>query len=110
VDKFSKNLVGQLRKSRNFPTNTCPYSRHAQMIGENLVRGKPYPMLQEEPEHCGGSILATVLALYEARTDLAGLPSRIADWLASEYPDNANTNAFCAAIRTFSPTDGTSGS
>lgn len=73
MDKFAKDLVRQLRKSRSFPTNTCPYSRHAQMIGENLVRGKPYPMLQEEAEHCGGSILATVLALYEARNEITRL-------------------------------------
>lgn len=73
MDKFSKQLLRDLRKVRNYPTNTCPCSRHAQMIGENLVREKPYPMLQEEPEHCGGSILATVLALYEARTEIERL-------------------------------------
>lgn len=40
------------------------------MIGEYLPTKKGYPMLQEEPEHCAGSILATVAALYEARTKL----------------------------------------
>lgn len=73
MDKFSKDIIKRLRKVRSFPTNTCPCSRHAQMIGENLVRDKPYPMMQEEPEHCGGSILATVLALYEARGEIAKL-------------------------------------
>jgi hypothetical protein len=68
-----KNLKARLRKARRFPTNTCPASRHAQMIGEYLPTKKGYPMLQEEPEHCAGSILATVAALYEARTDLLTL-------------------------------------
>lgn len=69
MNKRNKDLLKALDKARSFPTNTCPYSRHAQMIGEALLREKPYPMLQEEPDHCGGSILATVLALYEARTE-----------------------------------------
>ncbi len=73
MEKFSKDILKKLRKVRSFPTNTCPYSRHAQMMGENLIREKPYPMLQEEPEHCGGSILATVLALYMARDEIAEL-------------------------------------
>jgi hypothetical protein len=87
MDKFSKGIVKRLRKVRSFPTNTCPYSRHVQMIGENLVREKPYPMLQEEPEHCGGSMLATVLALYEARTQLAE-----ADALLSCHADKIDAN------------------
>lgn len=77
MDKFAKDLVRHLRKARSFPTNTCPYSRHAQMIGENLIRSKPYPMLQEDPEHCGGSILATVLALYQARDEIEALKSKL---------------------------------
>jgi hypothetical protein len=77
MEKFSKDIIKRLRKVRSFPTNTCPYSRHAQMMGENLVREKPYPMLQEEPEHCGGSILATVLALYEARSEIAKLKQKL---------------------------------
>lgn len=78
MEQFSKDIVKRLRKGRSFPINTCPYSRHVQMIGENLVREKPYPMLQEEPEHCGGSMLATVLALYEARTQLAEVDAMLA--------------------------------
>lgn len=73
MEKFSKDVLKKLRKVRSFPTNTCPFSRHAQTMGENLVRGKPYPMLQEESEHCGGSILATVLALYMARDEIKKL-------------------------------------
>lgn len=59
-------------EARQFPDNTCPASRHAQMIGEALVKGEAFPQLSEEPEHCGQSILATVEALYRARTALRG--------------------------------------
>src|SRR3990167_821363 len=60
-------------KARRFPQNTCPASRHVQMMAEYLPTKKGYPMLQEEPEHCAQSMLATVAALYEARTDLCKL-------------------------------------
>lgn len=59
-------------EARQFPGNTCPASRHAQMIGEALVKGEVFPQLSEEPAHCGQSILATVEALYRARTALRG--------------------------------------
>lgn len=65
------DMLARVRVARNFPDNTCPASRHVQMIGEALAKGKPYPMLTEEPEHCAGSLLAVVAALYEARTKLA---------------------------------------
>jgi hypothetical protein len=87
MEKFSKDIVKRLRKVRDFPHNTCPYSRHAQMMGENLVREKPYPMLQEEPEHCGGSILATVLNLYEVRTQLAEVDALLACHAAAIDPN-----------------------
>lgn len=77
MEKFTRNLLKAVDKARRFPTNTCPYSRHAQMIGEQLAREKPYPMLQEDPEHCGGSILATVLALYESRTKIEALEAEL---------------------------------
>lgn len=75
-----RNLKRRVTKARKFPHNTCPASRHVQMMGEYLGK-KPkkddgrlrYVMLAEEPEHCAGSILATVAALYEARTDLCRL-------------------------------------
>ncbi len=65
--KILAKLRKRLRAARQFPVNTCPSSRHVQIIGEALARGKPYPMLTEEPEHCAISLLATVVALYEAR-------------------------------------------
>lgn len=68
-----KNLKKRIRKVRNFPVNTCPASRHVQIMGECLTKKGGYPMLTEEPEHCAQSILATVAALYEKRTEAARL-------------------------------------
>lgn len=77
MEKFTKDLLKALDKARRFPMNTCPASRHTQMIGESLAREKPCPMLQEEPEHCGGSLLSTVLSLYEARTKIGKLEAAL---------------------------------
>ena len=74
--------------ARRFPDNTCPASRHAQMIGEALVNGDPCPQLTEDPAHCGESILATVAALWKARTALspAAQPAPVAEPVASIDP------------------------
>lgn len=68
---MSDDLVKQMNNARDFPANTCGASRHAAMIAEALCRDEDYPMLAEEPDHCGGSIAATVAALWECRTKLA---------------------------------------
>lgn len=65
------DLVRRMNDARDFPANTCGASRHAAMIAEALCSGEDYPMLAEEPDHCGGSIAATVAALWECRTKLA---------------------------------------
>ena len=65
------DLVKRMNDARDFPANTCGASRHAAMIAEALCSGDDYPMLAEEPDHCGGSIAATVAALWECRTKLA---------------------------------------
>jgi hypothetical protein len=65
-----KALLRRVAKARDFPHNTCPASRHVELMAENLLKGKPYPMLAEEPEYCGASLMAVVAALYEARAAL----------------------------------------
>lgn len=74
-----KKLIAKLRRritlSRRFPTNTRPFSRHVEMMGDALA-GRGYPMLQEEPLHCAISLLATVDELYRARTEIARLKKR----------------------------------
>lgn len=70
---MSDDLVKRMNNARDFPANTCGASRHAAMIAEALCRREDYPMLAEEPEHCGGSIAATVAALWECRAKLASV-------------------------------------
>jgi hypothetical protein len=60
----SLSCLERLERARNFPHNTCAASRHAQMIGEEMLR-------KEGEKTEAESILATVAALYEARTALA---------------------------------------
>jgi hypothetical protein len=82
MDKETKKAMERADKLRDFPNNTCPASRHTQMIGESLVRKKPFAMLTEEPDHCGGSILSTVASLYEARSRVMRLKSAMDSILA----------------------------
>lgn len=70
----ANKLVNQRRRTnraRRFPDNTCPASRHLHLIAEALAAGRPYPMLQEEPEHCAGTMLSVLESLWKARTRLA---------------------------------------
>lgn len=57
-------LIDRLKRARDFPHNTCAASRHAEMIGKEMLRKEGETTEAE-------SILATVAALYEARTALA---------------------------------------
>jgi hypothetical protein len=69
----------RLKAARKFPVNTCGASRHVAMIGEALAKEQPYHMLDEEPQHCALSMLATVAALWEARTKIEKLEARLAN-------------------------------
>ena len=80
---MSDDLVKRMNAARDFPNNTCPSSRHAAMVAEALLKGGRYPMLEEEPEHCGQSIAATVAALWECRAE----NSRLREALDA-LPDN----------------------
>ncbi|PTX52666.1 hypothetical protein IQ03_03877 [Gemmobacter caeni] len=62
--------IRRMRRARRFAQNTCPASRHAQLIAETLAEGRDYPMLREEPEHVAGSIASVVADLFAARTVL----------------------------------------
>lgn len=70
MDKLTRNLRRRVDRARNFPVNTCPASRHLHIIAECLAKGRPYSMLEEEPEHCAGTMLAVLEALWKARTKL----------------------------------------
>lgn len=68
-----QKMLRRLSRARRFPDNTDPATRHAEIIGRALLSMRPYPMLQEEPEHCAQSILCACTAVYELRTALADL-------------------------------------
>lgn len=61
-----RNLLRRVEGARNFPSNTCPASRHVVLMARGLLTGG-YPMLSEDPAHCAESMLATVEALWKAR-------------------------------------------
>jgi hypothetical protein len=66
-----QNVRRRVNRARRFPTNTCPASRHLHIMADCLSMGsKQYPMLQEDPEHCAGSIYAVLEALWKLRTEL----------------------------------------
>lgn len=66
-----ENLRRRVRRARRFPDNTCPASRHLQIMAECLLTRRSYPMLQDDPEHCAGSMLSVLESLYKARNELA---------------------------------------
>jgi len=73
----AKRELRCVKRVRRFPENTCPASRHVQMVAEALARGKVWPSIKEDPEHIGGSMLSTVASLYEARTEIDRLRAKL---------------------------------
>lgn len=69
MDSFTKRQLRRTRAARKTLVNTCPASRHLHMIAEHLAKGLPYPMLQEEPEHCAGTMLSVLESLWKLRTE-----------------------------------------
>ncbi len=62
-----KSIINPSYDYSCFPMNTCPASRHTYQIGCALMRDDPYPLLQDQPQQCGESLMATVAALFRAR-------------------------------------------
>jgi hypothetical protein len=62
------NLKRRVERARKYPINTCPFSRHLHMMADYLSRGQPYPMLQEEPQHCAETMLFVLESLWKLRT------------------------------------------
>jgi len=63
-------LLERVNAARQFPVNTDGASRHVQIAAEVLAANQPYPMFDEDRASIAASMLATVAALYEARTEL----------------------------------------
>lgn len=64
-------MLARLDAARNFPANTCGASRHTEDIGRHLMSGPDARFDEDDVQHAGDSLCATVCALYEARTELA---------------------------------------
>lgn len=52
---------------------TCPASRHAEQIAEELIEHGSCGQLADEGKHAGQSILSAVRSLYAARAEIARL-------------------------------------
>jgi len=77
LESWIRERRAEAEKARNFPVNTCPASRHLQMMADALADSGRYPMAEEEPSHVAGSLYAVLASLWEARTrivELEGLP------------------------------------
>lgn len=70
-------LLKRVDDARDFPTHTCPASRHVHIMADNLVRKGGYCMLTEEPVHCAESILAALASLWEGRKELADVTAKV---------------------------------
>ncbi|HMR51233.1 MAG TPA: hypothetical protein PKA33_01485 [Amaricoccus sp.] len=70
---MTHRAIARMNAARNFPENTCPASRHAEICADKLISEGRYTMIESEPEHVGESIAATVAALWDARSFLISL-------------------------------------
>lgn len=91
------NVKRRVARARNFPTNTCPASRHVHMIALALARGEKYHMIDEEPEHVAGSLLSVLESLWTLRTK-AGWPDEKERARITKAADKS-MKAFAAAPR-----------
>jgi hypothetical protein len=71
-----RNLKRRVMRARNFPTNTTPASRHLHTIALALVNRERYAMLEEEPIHCGETMLLVLLDLWKTKTRLSKLEGK----------------------------------
>ena len=62
-----QSLINRVEKARNFPHNTTPASRHVAMIGQHLFEDGKSFSLDDDPQHCGESMLLTVADLWEMK-------------------------------------------
>ena len=71
IDRALRGPMKRVNRARQFPTNTCPASRHLYLIAEHLARREAYPMLYEEPAHCAETMLSVLASLWELRTKMS---------------------------------------
>jgi hypothetical protein len=74
-EKYVRNLKKRVARAKNFPENTCPASRHLEMIAQGLLHGG-YPRLVEDPKECAATMLSVLESLWKARNELAAIQDR----------------------------------
>lgn len=79
------NIKNKLSQVRNFPFNTCPASRHLEIMMNSLAKNKKYHMFDEDSEHCSESIASVLHSLYELRN--------LVHDLGYEYQTDVNGNS-----------------
>ena len=74
--------VLELRRAQragNFPTNTCPASRHVQMMAEILAsKRRKTDITAWDNEHIASSLASVVASLWQARAKIARLEAKLA--------------------------------
>lgn len=75
--KPAVDYIKEMDEVRDFPNNTCPASRHAQMIAEGLIKDGVYEMIEDDPEYVGVSIASVVASLWRERRENAELKRRL---------------------------------
>lgn len=65
-----QSLINRVEKARNFPHNTTPASRYIAMIGQHLFEDGKSFSLDDDPQHCGESMLLTVADLWETKNKI----------------------------------------
>ena len=91
------DILKTVKEARNFPINTCPASRHVEIIAEQLLKGEICFQLTEEPKHCAESMLSTVKSLYIERTKNIKELSYKADADRYQYLKNSSTDGLFIA-------------
>ena len=70
------NAIRRMDRHRNFPEGTCPWSRHAAFIAENLIKGNANVIDPDEYPQAGESIACAIGSLWQARNKLMRLGFR----------------------------------
>lgn len=62
-----RNARRRVLRACDFPTTTCPASRHLYQMADALARGEVYHMFTEEPAHCAETMYAVLESLWKLR-------------------------------------------
>jgi len=81
------NTTEKMEFARRFPYNTCPASRHAQLLAESMLASTKPRWSIDEPNYCGESIAFVVTWLYQARDRIEALEA-----------ENAKLRATCEEV------------